>query len=430
MSERQSGLPEPAVALTRTITEYAGKPRRVLVAYSGGRDSTLLLALAAEHFPRKRVRAVHIDHGWHPDSADWARHCRDTARGLGVTCDVVAVDALPQDGKGPEAAARAARYEALAARMRAGDVLLTAHQREDQAETLLLALLRGGGVHGWASMPICRSLGPGLHLRPWLEVPRETIAAELEQRGLAYLDDPANADPAYDRVWLRRDILPALAQRWPEVEATLARAADQAAGAAEAVDTLAARDYVTCRGRVDETLDCAALADLPQRRQRALLRWWIARAGLPRPPAARLEEARRQLLEAGSNGTPCVDWPDGEVRAWNGLAWALAPQPPVDPEAVYEWADRSQPLDLPGRRLHPEVLAGMGLTISPESVVRVGFRRGGERFQPAGAARAEPLKELLRRAGLPPWERDRAPLIYIDGELVAVVGLGSAPRSA
>lgn len=426
MTERESGMPEPAAALTRTVAEYAGSPRRVLVAYSGGRDSTLLLALAAEQFPRKRVRAVHIDHGWHPDSTDWAQHCRNLARRLGITCDVVAVDAQPRDGEGAEAAARAARYEALAARLQRDDVLVTAHQREDQAETLLLALLRGGGVHGWASMPACRSLGAGLHLRPWLEVPRETIAAEVERRGLAYLDDPANEDPAYDRVWLRRDILPALAQRWPEVEATLARAADQAAGAAEAVDTLAARDYVTCRGRIEGTLDCAALADVPLRRQRALLRWWIARAGLPRPPAARLEEARRQLLEADANSTPCIDWPGGEVRAWNGLAWALAPTPPVDPEAVYEWTDRSQPLDLPGRRLYPETLATMGIDVPAASVVQVGFRRGGERFQPAGATRAEPLKELLRRAGLPPWERDRVPLIYIDGELVAVVGLGPA----
>jgi tRNA(Ile)-lysidine synthase len=428
MSERQSGLSEPAAALTRTVADYAGRPRRLLVAYSGGRDSTLLLALAAEHFPRKRVRAVHVDHGWHPDSADWARHCRETARRLGVSCDVVTVDAQPRDGEGPEAAARAARYEALAARLQADDVLLTAHHREDQAETLLLALLRGGGVHGWASMPACRVLGTGLHLRPWLEVSRETIAAELGQRGFFHLDDPANEDPAYDRVWLRREILPALAQRWPEVEATLARAADQAAGAAEAVDTLAARDYVTCRGRIDDTLDCAALADLPLRRQRALLRWWIARAGLPRPPAAHLEEARRQLVEAEPNATPCIDWPGGEVRAWNGLAWALAPQPPVDPEALYVWTDRSQPLDLPGCRLDPETLATIGLQVPEGSLVQVGFRRGGERFQPAGAPRAEPLKELLRRAGVPPWERDRVPLIYVDGELMAVVGLGPVER--
>ncbi len=428
MSQRPSGASEPAEALATALERHAGPGARVLVGYSGGRDSSLLLALAAERWPKRRLRAVHVDHGWRSDSAQWARHCRARARELGVRCDIATVDSQPRQGEGAEAAARAARYAALAERLGPRDLLLTAHHRDDQAETLLLALLRGGGVHGWAGMPQCRELGAGVQLRPWLETPRAVIAAEAQRRGLGWLDDPANADPNYDRVWLRREILPALAERWPEVEATLARAAEQAGAAAEAVDTLAARDYVLCRGRIDGTLDCAALAALPPRRQRALLRWWIARAGLPRPPAARLETARRQLVEAAANRTPCIDWPGGEVRGWNGAAWALRPRPPVEPATTYPWHDRSQALDLPDRRLTPETLAQLGIAPAADADVRVGFRRGGERFRPVGAARAEPLKELLRRAGMPPWERDRAPLIYVDGELAAVVGFGPAHR--
>lgn len=428
MSERPSGSGEPAEALATALEQYAGRGARLLVGFSGGRDSTLLLSLAAAQWPKRRLRAAHVDHDWHPDSAEWARHCQARARAWGVHCDIVRVDAEPQRGEGPEAAARAARYSALADRLGAGDLLLTAHHREDQAETLLLALLRGGGVHGWAAMPPIRPLGVGQHVRPWLEVSRDTIAAEVEQRGLEWLDDPANQDPGYDRVWLRQQILPALAERWPEVEGTLARAAEQAGAAAEAVDTLAARDYVFCRGRIDGTLDCAALAGLPLRRQRALLRWWIARAGLPRPPAARLETARQQLVVAATDRTPRIDWPGGEVRGWNGMAWVHRPLPPVDPDAVYVWHDRTQPLQLPDRRLQPEQLQQLGIDPGPDSDVRVAFRRGGERFRPAGALRAEPLKELLRRAGMPPWQRDRTPLIYVDGEFAAVVGLGPAHR--
>ncbi|MEX2575389.1 MAG: tRNA lysidine(34) synthetase TilS [Halofilum sp. (in: g-proteobacteria)] len=424
MTERPSGASEPAEALATALEQHARRGAHLLVGYSGGRDSSLLLALAAENWPKRRLRAMHVDHGWHPDSAEWARRCRTRVRELGVRCDIAAVDAQPKNGEGREAAARSARYGAFAERLGPGDVLLTAHHREDQAESLLLALLRGGGVHGWAGMPECRELGSGVHVRPWLGVSREVIAAQAQTRGLGWLDDPANADSSYDRVWLRREILPALAERWPEVESTLARAAEQAGAAAEAVDTLAARDYVFCRGRIDGTLDRAALAELPLRRQRALLRWWIVRAGLPRPAAARLEEARRQLLEADPERTPCIDWPGGEVRGWNGLAWATPPTPPVAPEAVFPWPDRSRPLDLPGRRLQPHTLAQLGIDPSADAQVEVRFRRGGERFRPAGAPREEPLKELLRRAGLPPWERDRIPLIYVDGELVAVVGLG------
>lgn len=416
--------PEPAAMLAEAVAAHAGEWRRLVIAFSGGPDSTLLLACAAEAFPKRRLRAVHVDHGWHADAAAWSDHCRRVARALGVRCDVTRVDARPRTGEGPEAAARAARYDALRAYLGPGDVLLTAHHRDDQAETLLLALLRGGGVHGWAAMPAVRTLGAGLHLRPWLELPRAVLGAALERRGLVAIDDPANTDPAYDRVWLRREILPALRARRPGVDATLARAAQQAAAAAAGVDTLAAQDYVHCRGAVDGTLDCDALASLTPSRQRALLRWWIARAGLPRPPAARLETLRHQLLSARAERSPRVHWRGGEVRRWRGLAWALAPAAPVEPGAEFVWTDRARALDLPHRRLRPDDLAALGLAPAARADVRVRLPRPGQRVRPPGTARARSLAAVLRMAGLPPWERKRAPLVYVDGALAGVVGVG------
>lgn len=416
--------PDPAATLAEAVATHAGERPRLVVAFSGGPDSTLLLALAVECFGRRRVRAVHVDHGWRTDTADWADHCRQLARALGVGCDVERVDARARAGEGPEAAARAARYEALRARLGPGDVLLTAHHRDDQAETLLLALLRGGGVHGWAGMPVARALGAGLHLRPWLELSRAELRAALERRGLPAIEDPANADPAYDRVWLRHEILPALRARRPGVDATLARAAAQAAAAAAGVDALAAHDYVRCRGAADATLDCGALASLPAARQRALLRWWIARAGLPRPPAARLETLRRQLTGARPDRSPRVHWRGGEVRRWRGLAWALAPLAPVEPGAEFVWADRSRPLVLPHRRLHAADLAALGVAPAADADVRVRLPRPGQRVRPPESGRARSLTAVLRAAGLPPWERARAPLVYVDGALVGVVGVG------
>lgn len=415
---------DPAAALAEAVATHAGAWRRLVVALSGGPDSTLLLACAAERFPRRRLRAVHVDHGWAAGAAAWPRHCRRLAEALGVDCEVVQVDARPRSGEGPEAAARAARYDALRARLGPADVLLTAHHRDDQAETMLLALLRGGGVHGWAAMPAVRPLGSGVHLRPWLELSRAVLRRELERRGLEAIDDPANADPAYDRVWLRQEILPALRARRPGVDATLARAAAQAAAAAAGVDALAAHDYVHCRGAVTGTLDCGALAALPAARQRALLRWWVARAGLPRPPAARLETLRRQLTGARADRNPRVHWPGGEVRRWRGLAWALAPLAPVEPGAEFVWAERARPLELPHRRLSPDDLAALGVSPAPGADVRVRLPRPGQRVRPPGAARARALTGVLRAAGLPPWERARAPLVYVDGALVGIVGVG------
>jgi len=411
---------DPGAALVTSVRAVEPSPRRVIIGYSGGPDSTLLLALALRHFARRRVCAIHVHHGWHQDADRWAEHCRSTARALGTRCEVVRVDARPRAGEGPEAAARAARYRALGERVGPRDVLVTAHHRDDQAETLLLALLRGGGVHGWSAMPVWRVFGGGVHVRPWLGIARAHLGADLDRLGLPWLDDPANADPAFDRAWLRRDILPALAARWPAVGATLARAAVQARDAAAAVDALAARDYVHCRGAVDDTLECSSLGALEPRRQRALLRWWIARAGRPRPPAAVIDEACRQLTRSAADRSPRIAWQGGEVRAWRGLAWLLAPRRPVDPSSVHVWTDPLQPLRLPDRVLPPHVLTVANPGGERFGHIEVRYRRGGERYRPAGAARSEPLGELLRRAGVPPWERERAPLIYADGELVAV----------
>lgn len=426
-SAKASSERDPVARLGIALDRHAPDHRNLLVAFSGGPDSSALLAALAEFAPKRRIRAVHIDHGWHADSTTWADHCRAFSARLGLRCEVIRTHPEPESGEGPEAAARRLRYALLAERVGSRDVLLTAHHREDQAETLLLALLRGGGVHGWAGMPVTRSFGSGgLHLRPWLEMPRETLRGWLDQRGLETLDDPANDDPRFERVWLRQSVLPVLEQRWPGAGKTLARAASQAAAAADAVDALAARDFVACRGRLGDTLDCAALAGLPGTRRSALLRWWLTRNGLARPPAARMQDLQRQLLSARADRNPRVAWPGGEVRRWRGEAWALAPRPTVPAEAEYVWEDPRQPLQLPDRVLEPANLEHLGVTVPAGSVLRVRYRRGGERFHLAGTPRERALKTLLADRGVPPWERDRLPLIQLDDRLVAVVGLGPA----
>ncbi len=413
-------------SLTRVAARYAPTPRRVWVAFSGGPDSTLLLARAAAVWPKRRVTAVHIHHGWHNDADDWAHHCRRTARALGVRCRIRHVDASANDGQGPEAAAREARYRALAEWVERGDVLLTAHHRDDQAETVLLALLRGGGVHGWAAMPVRAPIGSGIHLRPWLELPREHLRNELDDLDLDWLQDPANSDARYDRVWLRQQVLPRLRERWSGVDGTLARASADAGDAAATVDAMAAHDFAHCRGLRPATLELDALLALPPPRQRALLRCWFVREGLPRPPAARLESLRAQMAEAGADRCPRVAWPGGEARVWGGLVWALAPLPPVEPGSVFPWHDRSQPLALPHGPVRPEALNAIGLALPSGADVAIAMPAGGERLRPVGAARAEPLRELLRRAQWPPWWRKRAPLVYVNGRLVGVIGYARA----
>ena len=416
---------DPAARLAAGLARLTPERSGVLVGFSGGPDSTLLLHLAAEIVPRRHLRALHVHHGWHPDADRWAAHCRAVAADLRVRCEVAAVDARPERGEGPEAAARAARYAAIRARLNPAEVLLTAHHRDDQAETLLLALLRGGGVHGWSGMPAQQPLGAGQHLRPWLEVARATLWAEIERRELAVLEDPANSNTDYDRAWLRAQILPRLRERYPGVDTTLARACGLAAEAAAGVDALAAGDYVAARGSRAGTLDCHALGRLPAARQRGLLRWWLAREGLSRPGAARLETLRHQLVTAAADRVPCVRWSGGEVRRWRGLAWALLPRTPIDPDSEYVWTHRECPLVVAGRTLEPELLTRLPRPVPTHSDVRVGFRRGGERLPRRDGRGSIALKRWLAACGVPPWERDRIPLLYVDGELVAALGVAS-----
>ena len=211
---------------------------RVWIAYSGGLDSTVLLRAAAavrERLPGA-LWAVHIDHGLHPDSGRWGEHCRVTCEDLAIPLLGRRVEVQPGRGESLEAVARAARYGEFSALLAPGDLLLTAHHQDDQAETLLLALIRGSGVHGLAAMP--RGGGPGAW--PAGPPPAGPRARPLEHYartlGLTWLEDPTNREPAMDRNYLRNLVLPLMRERWPAVSATLARSAAHCAEAAVLVD--------------------------------------------------------------------------------------------------------------------------------------------------------------------------------------------------
>lgn len=420
----------PDRSLEHALRANAGDARRLVVAYSGGADSTALLGLAAARQDHRRLLAVHVHHGWHERADDWAEHCLRVAADLGVRCRLRRVDAAPVAGEGPEAAARRARYATLAAELGPGDALLTAHHADDQAETVLLALLRGAGVRGLAAMPGCRPLGSGVHLRPFLRIPGRLLRARALELGLDWIEDPANADAAYDRVYVRREILPVLRRRWPGAAATLARTASLAGDSIGIEDALAARDHVACRGRIDGTLDVTALMRLTPERQRLLVRWWLRRRGMAVPPAPRLETLREQVAGAAGDRNPLVAWSGVEVRRWAGLLWALRPRPEIEPGAEFHWPADLPVLELPDRRLDRSTLDLPAMGIAADADVRIRYPYGGERVRLAGAARERALKDILRDAGVPPWERRRVPLLRVDGRLVAVIGIGRVVDAA
>ncbi|QFU00430.1 tRNA(Ile)-lysidine synthase [Halomonas sp. THAF5a] len=400
----------------------AGTPpgRCVWIALSGGLDSSLLLTLAADACRRhpRPLRALHVHHGLQAAADDFERHCRRLASRLGVPLWVERVEVDLAAGQGLEGAAREARYAAFARRPAPGEALWLAQHADDQAETLLLAALRGSGVRGLAAMPAGRD-GQGVRLaRPLLDASRAALEAEAARCGLAWVEDPSNADERLDRNFLRRRVLPLLETRWPAAGRRLARSAALAGEADGLLDELAALDLDRLGGE-PARLPVDALRALSAPRRRLLIRHACQRLTLSTPPARRLAALLVQL-EARGDGEVRVAWPGAEARVWRGRLYLLSPG-----EAGMTDEDRGEwPVAWDGRAplVTPLGAWRVGLRRDDGAPVRLRVmpRRGGERLRLVGRGRRD-LKRLLQELDVPPWERGRLLVVHHDQAAVAVL---------
>ncbi len=400
--------------------------RRYWIGYSGGLDSHVLLHLCARIGTDTGLdfAVIHVNHQLHPDADIWQRHCQLTCERLGVPFRAVRVDARPAPGESPEEAARRARYQAFTEVLQADEALLLAQHQDDQAETVLLQLLRGAGPTGLAAMPVSAKLGAGKLLRPFLDLPRQALQAYAESHGLTWLDDPSNADTRYDRNFLRHQVIPLLRQRWPACSRTLARSARHCGEAAQLL-TEEAEGWLADHTAADGSLDLAALAMLPRPRQRWLLRAWLRQRGARLPSRVYLDRILDECRQARGDRLPCIRWTGGEVRRWRGRLYFLSAPPPAIPHWESPW-NGDDPLHLPdGSRLEAVPAPhGIPLAAWQNRPITVRYRRGGEILRDRGHRR--PLKKFLQEQGIPPWRRQCLPLVYLDGELVAVADLWCA----
>lgn len=408
-------------ALTRRLAGFAarhGEPRRYVVAYSGGLDSTVLLHLLADS-PRVPVRALHVDHQLHAESGDWARFCRKAAAALDVEFAAAVVAPDLDSGKGLEAAAREARYRALEDGLEAGDWLLSGHHLDDQAETLLLNLLRGSGPDGLAAMPGSRPLGRNWLMRPFLDVPRSALERYAREHSLDWIEDPSNAESGQDRNFIRHRVLPVIRERWPDALARLEQTVLRSAEASGLLRELARADLEVLGGA--SRIALPGLEALSGARQRNLVRAAVRELGLPMPPATVLTAIRSDLLDARADAEPVVAWPGAEARR---SADALHLMPPLPPAPTDEVPIEAGIAELPAGLGHVLLREGAASGLSPELAaggLSVRWRQGGERLRYRGCRRS--LKKLLNEARVLPWMRDRLPLIYAGQKLVAVADL-------
>lgn len=405
-------MDEATRALLTALDDPRVRDRTCVVAFSGGMDSTSLLhALASGAHAPGKVRAIHVHHGLQAQADAWASHCAATCARLGVPLALSWVQVERDGGQGLEGAARQARYAAFEQVLKPGQVLVMAHHLDDQAETFLLRALRASGPDGLAGMPAWRRLGTGWLWRPWLEQPRTRIHAYARAHGLAWVEDASNADPALDRNFLRLRVLPVLEQRWPQAAVALARSA---ALSGQAADLLAQEDAAAlgAAGDGQGNLQVEALRALPAARRARVLRRWIGEHDLPPLPARGIAQLQR-VLQARQDARASFHWNGACVRRWRGHLHAERQRQALPPGWSAAW-DGLAPLALPGGG----VLAvhGAGGFAQP---VQVRARQGGERIVLPGRGHSHALKHLLQEHGMPPWLRERLPLLWQDDELLA-----------
>jgi len=397
----------------------------LVVALSGGADSASLLAAAASlgaSFRGLPLRAVHVDHGLQAAAAAFREACAVLCASLSVPLAVISVAVRTLPGASLEAAARDARYAALAAELRPRECLLTAHHREDQAETLLLQVLRGAGLKGMSAMPICRSLGSGWHLRPVLDVPQSELLAFGARAG-GGVTDPMNEDLRFDRGYLRRQVWPLITARWPGAGTALSRTARHVAEAQDLLEYTAALDVG--RLRDGDALSVPGLRALSPQECIGALRLWLRDAGVEPPSEARLTEALRQIFEAEADHLPVIEWGRCALRRYRQRVFLTETDPPRLDATLHWRVVPGAELDLgPNLGLLRWVTQTGGIDAGrlPETLT-VRRRGGGETLKPGSQARTQSVQHLCQSQGVLPWLRDALPLILAADSLIAVADL-------
>ena len=391
--------------------------KRWVIGLSGGLDSMVLLALAAKTLPQSHLLVLHVDHQLQIHSAKWSDFCRQQARAFGLPFQSVQVTV--DSGASLERAARDARYHAFAECLQGDDCLLLAHHAGDQAETLLFRLLRGAGVRGLAGMPEQRDLGRGRLLRPLLGMSKQQLLVWAEQEALSWVEDPSNQDEAFDRNYLRQQVMPRLERRWPGFARRWGQTAAHLAQADRLLAELAQIDRAAVEGDYGR-LELDALAQLSTERQDNLLRYWLWDSTGHWISQRQLTNLRRTLIAAVGDSAPQVQLHNVVLRRYRGQLYLHNPggEPP-------DWQRQAlveQGVVTPvGRLVVCRSVSGEGL--KQLNGLQLRNRRDGDRCRPAGRGGSCSLKKLFQEAGVPPWLRDEWPIVVVGDEIVAVPGI-------
>lgn len=392
------------------------------VGFSGGIDSTVLLHLLHQwreaHPGAPLLQAIHVNHGLQPSAAHWQRHCESVCAGLALPLASSSVEVCATGS--PEVAAREARYGVFEARLPPGAVLFMGHHLDDQVETFFLRLMRGAGVEGLAAIPRRRRLGKGMLVRPLLDVARTEIAHYAAHHRLAFVEDPSNGNTAMDRNFLRAQVLPLLASRWSGYRQAVRRASRHMAAAATVLADEVGVPQTVYSAMGDAGLSLESLLAVTEEVTAARLRMWLRASGLLAPDSAPLAEFLRQLRVSAVDTGPRLACGGYSLQRYREAVYIVPVWDGPAPTGAVSLSTGS-PLRLPGvGALSLQSAQENGLSLRPGDSLRLHWRRGGERCRLPGRAGSRRLKTLLQEWQVPPWWRERVPLLYLDEELLAV----------
>lgn len=396
--------------------------QNLFIAYSGGMDSHVLLHLCAiDNQLKAKITAIYVNHGLQDEAESWSKHCEQVCGNLGVKFLSLKADAKAKSGESPEEAARNARYAALKPLLAEADVLLVAQHADDQLETVLLQLFRGSGLKGLSGMPPSMAFGKGKVIRPLLEVPKAEIIDYATIHGLKWIEDPSNQHKHFDRNLLRNDIIPLVKQRWPALELTVSRSARHCADAQKLLANLADEGLKAALNPDDNTLVISQLQSSPLLQQRIIVRQWFQFLGVRMPSEAIVQRILAEVVAARDDANPVVLTKVYSIRRYRDALYCLKPYLNKAGDTLFWPADQDF-LQLTDDKVYEIVVADKGIPCEQwrNALVSVRFRAGGETIELPGRTGHHELKKLFQEVGIPPWEREMIPLVYLDSKLAAV----------
>lgn len=406
------------------------------VAVSGGIDSVVLLhALIYELGSKLPIKAIHVNHQYCAEAWQWQQFCESLAQQLGVDLKTVYVTIETDQSEGFEAQARRKRYRAMADYISDDELLLTAHHQQDQAETVLLQLMRGSGVDGLAAMPVIQSWGSGFLGRPLLGVSPQSIEAYAQHHQLNWVEDPSNQDDTFRRNFMRHQVLPLLREQWPSCDQVLADTAQR---------MQSSRDILCHVSQQDEQqatitpyqVDLTVLHRLSSARCYQFLYYWLKYRHGFQVNHDHLTVIIDEVINAPQDAQPVFElgvknyelnkW---QLRRYQSCLYLINIAELADTQSwCVSWPDPCEPLKLP-EPLGCLTLTqhnGAGLLIQPSDELWVCFRQGGEKLYLPHRKGQKSLKTLMQAWQIPPWQRDQVPLLYINDQLAAVVSYAIA----